>query len=77
MLHFARVDRDGRSRFLCSNRIARPVSLHRCGVVHQTCLRSVGTMMILFGLPLGEREADRLTQEDGHRGPLSPSGIPA
>ena len=29
-----------------SNQIARSVSLHPCGVVHQTCLRSFGTMMM-------------------------------
>lgn len=45
--HFVRrgLRRHCRSGFFAPTQIARSVSLHRCGVVHQTCLRSVGTMM--------------------------------
>jgi hypothetical protein len=38
--HLAR----GLRSVLCSNLIARSVSLHLCGAAHQTCLRSATTM---------------------------------
>jgi hypothetical protein len=43
-----------------SNLQDRFVSLHRLGVAHQTSLRSLATMMILFELPDPSREAGSL-----------------
>ena len=71
LLHYTPVHRRGRilcsehlarvsALFSCSNRIARSAALHRFGVAHQTCLRSLTTMMTFSNsLPMW-REAGSL-----------------
>ena len=54
----------GRRHFLRSNPVARCASVHRCGVAHPTCLRSLRTMMMY---PNSPRQTGRRVAQSGER----------